>query len=63
MIKKQEIDLKDTGGLIKFTKYYVFWLGEMFVNAKQITGSVINQDWSINNSNIEMPGMDGDNVG
>ena len=63
VINKQGIDLKSAGGLTKFTKYYVLWLGNIFTNAKQLTGSVINQDWSINNSNIELPKIQGNSTG
>ncbi|MEK6918499.1 MAG: hypothetical protein AABW73_00500 [Nanoarchaeota archaeon] len=57
VINKENIDLKSGDGLSKFTKYYVFWLGNIFSNAKQITGSVINQDWALNNTNLELPKM------
>lgn len=63
VINKQGIDLKSTGGMAKFMKYYVLWLGNLFTNAREITGSVINQDWSINNSNVELPKIEGNSTG
>lgn len=62
VINKQKIDLKSTNGMKNFVQYYVLWLGNIFTNAKQITGSVINQDWSINNTNIELPTLQGNNT-
>ena len=55
VINKQNLDLKSPGGLAQFTRSYVLWLGNLFASAKQITGSVINQDWSITPSKIDLP--------
>jgi hypothetical protein len=52
VIKKESIDLKSKDGFIKFGQYYMSWLTTTFSQAKEITGSVIKQDWGINNTKI-----------
>jgi hypothetical protein len=43
-----EIDLTSPSGVIKLGGVYFSWLKGIFGNIARATGSVVNQDWSVN---------------
>ncbi len=45
-IKGQNLDLSTSEGLIKASKLYFVWLGNIFENIKTVTAQVINMDWT-----------------
>ena len=53
VLKGQDIDYKSVGGLIQAGKIYFSWLGGVFGNVKTITGSAVDMDWGVNESNPE----------
>lgn len=52
VIKRNDVDLKTTGGWKIAGKLYMSWLGTVFQNVKAITVYAINQDWKQANDSI-----------
>ena len=50
--EKNEIDLKNSGGIFAASKVYIGWLGNGFKNLKQLTARAIEMDWASTNGNF-----------
>jgi len=50
IIVTNNIHLTDLEGIMKFFSIYFSWLGNLFVNGKEITANAINMDWGGNSS-------------
>ena len=48
IFRDQDIDLKTIPGVIIASRLYFSWLGNIFVNFKQITTKAIQMDWGTN---------------
>lgn len=48
-IKGQEINLKNSEGIVRASKIYFSWLGSTFGNMKIITTNAIKMDWDYKN--------------
>jgi len=45
VVKSNNIDLKTAKGAFEAGKVYALWLGQAFVNVKEITGNVVKMEW------------------
>lgn len=52
IVKTNSLDLKDSEDQKKFTSVYGNWLFKVAKNIKAVTGEAIQQDWSINETNL-----------
>jgi len=48
IFRDQNIDLKTIPGVVTASRLYFSWLGNIFVNLKQITTKAIQMDWTAN---------------
>lgn len=49
---KYDVDLSNFSDIAAATKIYFSWLGQIWGNVKGIGGHVIDQQWTINSTNI-----------
>jgi len=49
--KANDLDLNTFDGVMTAGKLYFSWLGNLFINAKQVTGYIVDQDWGIGKTN------------
>ncbi len=53
IIAENNSDLKSFEGITQVAKLYFSWLGNVFVNLKDIGGNVIKMQWSPENSTLK----------
>ena len=46
VFRGQDINLTSVSGVLTASKIYFSWLGNVFVNVKEITANAIKMDWS-----------------
>jgi len=46
VMKKHDVDLSSSSGLVEGGKLYFSWLGAIFGNFKTITSNAVKMDWS-----------------
>jgi len=52
VVQSHAIDLKTAQGVFSASKIYFSWLGQAFVNVKEISGNVIRMDWVPKNASM-----------
>jgi len=53
VVKQEGINFSDSEALNHFMKSYMVWLGQAVGNIREITGSAIRQEWTLNNTSID----------
>lgn len=55
VIVTKDVDLATPDGIVYAGKVYFNWLGNIFKNIGKVSSYAINQDWTINATNMSAP--------
>ena len=47
----EDVNLTSVDGVMQAVKVYFVWLSQLGNNAAEVTGYIVNQDWSLNATN------------
>ncbi len=53
VISNTGLEIKDFNSVVKVTKIYFAWLGNVFSNFKEIAGNIIKMEWKFENSSVK----------